>query len=107
MVKLLQPVDSGHAKNGDMLRGVLAAPLGGIQAGAPVQLTVVASAAAGQMTSYGELSLQVVSINGQMVLSDVVTAEGKEGKTILADDAPARGTEAVFPSDQPITLPTA
>ena len=104
-VRLQQPVDSGHAKNGDMLRGVLAAPVGEIPAGAPVQLTVVAVAAAGQITSNGELSLQVVSVDGKRLLSDVVTAEGKEGNKLMPDDAPGRGTEAIFPANQPITLP--
>lgn len=104
-VRLLQPVDSGHAKNGDTVRGVLAAPAGSAPAGAPVELTVVAVAAAGQISSNGELSLQVISIGGQMVLSDVITAEGKEGAKLLPDDAPARGTEAIFTPDQPITLP--
>ena len=104
-VRLLQAVDSGHAKNGQMVRGVLTAPLGNAPAGAPVELTVVAVAGAGQMASNGELSLQVVSVNGEEVLSDVITAEGKEGQKILPDDAPARGTEAIFTADQPITLP--
>ena len=72
-----------------------------------MELTVVAVAAAGQMSSQGELSLQVISIDGQSVLSDVITAEGKEGQKLLPDDAPSRGTEAVFTPDQPLTLPAA
>ncbi len=104
-IRLRQPVDSGHAKNGDTVYGVLTAPVGGVPAGAPVQLTVVAVAAAGQMFSNGELSLQVVSVNGERVLSDVITAEGKEGAKIMPDDAPGRGTEAIFTPDQPLTLP--
>lgn len=104
-VRLLQPVDSGRAKNGDTIQGVLAAPAGSAPAGTPVELTVVAVASAGQISSNGELSLQVVSIGGQMVLSDVITAEGKEGAKLLPDDAPALGTEAIFTPDQPITLP--
>jgi hypothetical protein len=106
-VRLKQPIDSGHAKNGDMIDGVLTAPAGSAPAGSPVKLTVVAAAAAGRMTSAGELSLQVVSINGQTVLSNVITAQGEEGKTILPDDAPARGTEAIFTPDKPIELPAA
>ena len=104
-VKLAQPVDSGHAKNGQMISGTLAAPLGSAPAGAPVKLTVVAAAAAGTMSSSGELSLQVISINGDPVLSDVITAEGKEGAKITADAAPERGTEAIFTPDEAITLP--
>ncbi len=106
-VRLQQTIDSGHAHNGDTVRGVLAAPLGRLPTGAEVGLTVVAAAAAGQLASSGVLSLQVISINGQQILSQVVTAEGQEGKKGLADDAPERGTEATFTSDQPITLPAA
>ena len=57
------------------------------------------------MSSNGELSLQVVSVNGERVISDVITAEGKEGAKILPDDAPGLGTEAIFTPDQPLTLP--
>jgi hypothetical protein len=85
----------------------LVAPVGGAPAGAPVELTVVAAAAAGQMTSAGELSLQVIRINGTTVLSEVVTATGEEGKKIIPDAAPERGTEAVFTPDKPLTLPAA
>ncbi|MGI4854817.1 MAG: hypothetical protein ACRYF4_12320, partial [Janthinobacterium lividum] len=106
-VRLQQSIDSGHAHNGDTVRGVLAAALGKLPSGAPVGLTVVASAAAGQISSNGTLSLQVVSINGEQVLSQVITAEGKEGQKTLPDDAPARGTEATFSADQPITVPAA
>lgn len=106
-VRLQNPVDSGHAKNGDILRGVLAAPVGDVPAGAPVELTVVAAAAAGQISSAGELSLQVIKINGDAVLSEVVTATGQEGKKVIADAAPERGTEASFTPDQTLTLPAA
>ena len=104
-VRLQQPVDSGHAKNGQMLGGVLTAPAGSAPAGTPVQLTIVSVVAAGQMKSNGELSVQVVSINGQDVISDVITAEGQEGPKLLPDAAPGRGTEAVLTPDQPLTLP--
>ncbi len=106
-VRLRQPVDSGHAINGQTVEGSLVAPLGQVPAGAPVRLTVVAVAKAGEIDSYGELSLQVVSVNGVPALSQVITAEGKEGVKILPDDAPARGTEAIFTPDQTITLPAA
>jgi hypothetical protein len=106
-VRLEVSVDSGHAKNGDIIRGTLVAPVGGAPAGAPVELTVVAAAAAGHLTSAGELSVQVISINGKPVLSDVVTAIGQEGRRILPDAAPERGTEAVFTPDKPLTLPAA
>lgn len=107
LVTLRQAVDSGHARNGDMLDGTLASPLAGLPAGTPVRLTVVSASRAGQLTSYGELSLQVVSIADKGVLSDIVTAQGKEGAKELPDAAPARGTEAIFTADQPISLPAA
>lgn len=106
-VRLQQVVESGHARNGDTVHAVLAQAVGKLPTGSPVSLTVVAAAPAGQLSSSGTLSLQVVSINGEQVLSQVITAEGKEGQKTLADDAPARGTEAVFTPDQPITLPAA
>jgi len=106
-VRLQSSVDSGHAKNGDTLRGTLVEPIGEAPAGAPVELTVVATAAAGQMTSAGELSVQVIRINGVPVLSQVVTATGQEGKKVIPDAAPERGTEAILTPDKPITLPAA
>jgi hypothetical protein len=106
-VRLKQAVNSAHAKNGDMLDGVLAAPLGRVPAGAPVKLTVVAAAAAGTMTSAGEISLQVVSVNGETILSNVITAEGEQGTSLSPDGLVSRGTEASFTPDKPIQLPAA
>ena len=107
LVKLRASVDSGRARNGDMIDGTLAAPVGSMPTGTPVRLTVVQAAAAGRLTSYGELSIQVVSIADRRVLSDTITAQGKEGPKELPDAAPARGTEAIFTPDQPISLPAA
>ena len=106
-LRLQQTVDSGHTKNGDTVYGVLTEALGKLPSGAPVSLTVVAAAPAGDVGSSGVLSLQVVSINGEQVLSQVITAEGKQGQTLLPDAAPARGTEAVFAPETIITVPTA
>jgi len=106
-VKLKSSINSGEAKNGDMVDGTLAEPVAGLPAGTPVRLTVVAAVAAGKMRSCGELSVQVVSINGEMVLSNVITAEGEEGKKILADDAPTRGTDAVLSPEKTLVLPAA
>ncbi len=106
-VRLRQPVDSAHAHNGDMLEGVLVEPAGSAAAGSPVKLTIVAASAAGQMASAGELSLQVVSINGETVLSNVITVLGETGKTYLADDEPNRGTEASITPETAIELPAA
>lgn len=86
---------------------MLVEPFGKLPSGAPVNLTVVAAAAAGEIGSSGVLSLQVTSINGEQVLSQVITAEGREGQKLLPDDAPARGTEAVFSPDTTITVPAA
>ena len=104
-VRLKTAIDSAHAKNGDMVDGVLTAPLGTAAAGSPVKLTVVEAAPAGSVSSAGELSLQVMSVNGETVLSSVITAEGEAAKTSIADDVPARGTEASFTPDKPIDLP--
>ena len=106
-IKLKTSVDSGHAHNGDMLDGTLAAAVGGMAVGTPVRLTVVQAAPAGRIASYGELSIQVVSIADHRVLSDTITAQGKEGAKELPDAAPARGTDAVFTADQTISLPAA
>lgn len=104
-ITLRAPIDSGHARNGDMIEATLAAPLAGLPAGTPVRLTVVQAARAGSLSSFGELSIQVVSIADRRVLSDTITAQGKEGPKELPDAAPARGTEAIFTPDQPISLP--
>lgn len=106
-VRLKQPVDSGHAKNGDTLDAVLAEPVGGQPSGTPVQLTVVLSLRAGMITSHGELSLQVIRIANHRVLSEIVTALGKDGPKELPDAAPSLGTEAGFSPDQVITLSAA
>ncbi len=106
-VQLQQRADSGHVRNGDMLRGTLSAPLAGLAKGTPVQLTVVQASRAGALTSAGELSLQVTRIGNYDVLSVIVTALGKEGKKEIADAAPAPGTEAEFPADQDLSFPAA
>ncbi len=106
-VQLKATADSGHLRNGDMVDAVLSGPLGGLPKGTPVKLTVVQSARAGILVSYGELSLQVTRIGNYAVLSDIVTALGKEGKKDIADSAPATGTEAVFSAGQDFTFPTA
>lgn len=106
-VRLASTVDSGHVKNGDTLNGTLEKPVGSMPVGTPVELTVVSAAAAGQMKSSGELSVQVVRIGGKDALSQVITAEGKEGAKLTADGAPERGTEAQLGPDQPLVLPAA
>ena len=107
VVRLRAAIDSGHAHNGDMIDANLNAPLGKLPAGTPVRLTVVQAAPAGVIASYGELSVQVVSVADHRVLSNTVTALGKPGAKELPDAAPSRGTEAVFSADQPLSLPAA
>jgi hypothetical protein len=107
VVHLNQTVDSGHVHNGQILRGTLIHAIGDAPAGSPVEITVVSAAAAGQMSSAGELSLQVTRINGSSVLSQVITAQGKMGPRTTPDADPARGTEAQITVDQQLTLPAA
>lgn len=104
-VHLDQGVDSAHATNGQRLHGKLVKPVGNVPAGSPVELTVVAVAAAGQMSSAGELSLQILRINGQDELSEVITAQGKQGSRLTADAARAKGTEASIFPQQILTFP--
>jgi hypothetical protein len=98
-VKLHQPVDSGHLRNGDMIEATLAAPVrvsngGTLPAGTRVGVTVLAVAAAGKLQSRGELTLQVTHVGAVGVLSDAQTFFGQEGHKDLPDSAPAKGTEA-------------
>ncbi len=106
-IRLATTADSGHLVNGNTVSATLSAPLAGLPAGTPVTLTVIMAARAGAMVSYGELSLQVTQIGNRDVLSDIVTALGKEGKKDIADAAPATGTEAEFPAGQDFTFPAA
>ena len=106
-VRLKDTVDSGHVKNGQTIRAMLVNAVPGAPAGSDVELSVVSSAAAGQMNSAGELSIQIVRINGSEALSQVITAQGKQGAALTADGAPARGTEAQLGPDQPLVLPAA
>ncbi|MEZ2347102.1 hypothetical protein [Terriglobus sp. RCC_193] len=104
-VHLDQAVDSAHAANGQRLHGKLVKAIGNAPAGSPVELTVVAVAAAGQMSSAGELSLQIVRMNGQDELSEVITVQGKQGLRLTADAAPAKGTEATVVPQQTLIFP--
>lgn len=107
VVHLNQSVDSGHVHNGQVLHGTLVHAAGNAAPGSPVELTVVSAAAAGQMSSAGELSLQVTRINGSNALSQIITAQGKMGPRPTADSIPERGTEAQITTDQQLTLPAA
>lgn len=104
-VHLDSDIDSAHATNGQKLHGKLAKAAGNAAAGSPVELTVVAVAAAGQMSSAGEISLQIARINGQDELSQVITTQGKPGPRPTADAAPAKGTEASISAQQTLIFP--
>jgi hypothetical protein len=107
VVHLNQTVDSGHVHNGQVLQGTLIRAAGNAPAGSPVEITVISAAAAGQMSSAGEISLQVTRINGSSALSQVITAQGKAGPRDVPDALPTRGTEAQITADQQLTLPAA
>lgn len=104
-VRLNAEIDSASAVNGQQLQGKLVKAAGTAPAGSPVELTVVAVAAAGRMFSAGELSLQIVRINGKDELSQVITMEGKQGARLTADAAPAQGTEASISPEQTLIFP--
>lgn len=104
-VHLDEEIDSARAVNGQILRGKLVKAAGTAPEGSPVELTVVAVAAAGRMSSAGELSLQIVRMNGQDELSQVITEQGKRGPRLTADAAPAKGTEASISPQQTLIFP--
>jgi hypothetical protein len=98
-VRLLKAVDSAHVRNGDMLDATLAAPVRTtdghmLPAGSRVGVTVLAVAAAGKISSRGEITLQVVHVGPVATLTDALTFRGELGHKDLADSAPAKGTEA-------------
>jgi hypothetical protein len=102
-VKLLAPIDSGRLHNGDIVKATLVAPLVRsdgkvLPAGTEVELSVIAVARAGMISSAGEASVQVVRVGSVPVLSNVETVHGQEGPKILPDSAPAKGTEATLPA---------
>ncbi|MGO4213451.1 hypothetical protein AB4Y89_13425 [Terriglobus sp. 2YAB30_2] len=106
-VQMQERVSSADARNGQVLRGQLTAAvtLEGrtFAVGAPVTVTVVAVAKAGEIDSAGELSLQVEAVGQEEVLSDVIVILGKKGTNELGD-APAKGTEAVVEAKSVLTF---
>ncbi|WP_263410292.1 hypothetical protein [Terriglobus tenax] len=97
-VRIQDAISSKDAQNGQFIRGVMAeaATVDGhsFPAGTLVEATVVSTSRAGQLTSAGELSLQVEKVGEQELLSDVTVVTGKEGAKDLPDSAPEVGTEA-------------
>lgn len=98
-VTLTAAVSSGVQKNGDTVQGKLASAvrtnMGFLPAGTPVKGTVVSAAKAGEIASGGVLSLQLTSVGGVHVITDVRDFSGAEGHKDVADAAPAKGAEAV------------
>jgi hypothetical protein len=102
-------ITSADVHNGQMVKGTLSLPLHTthgreLPAGTPVMATVVAVAPAGMISSYGELTLQIVQVGSIGVLSDVLVTRGKEGYKELPDAAPAKGTEAMVQHATPMTF---
>ncbi|NUQ29413.1 MAG: hypothetical protein HOQ35_12985 [Acidobacteriaceae bacterium] len=106
-VQMQERVSSADARNGQTLHGQLteAVTIEGrvFAVGAPVTVTVVAVAKAGEINSAGELSLQVEAVGQEEALSDVIVILGKEG-THEPGDAPAKGTEAVVEAKSVLTF---
>ena len=107
-VQMQEALSSADARNGQILSGQLTAAvtLDGrtFAVGAPVKVTVVAVSKAGELSSAGELSLQVEAVGQEEVLSDVIVILGKEGTRDLADSAPAKGTEAAVEAKSVLTF---
>ncbi|WP_263417120.1 hypothetical protein [Terriglobus albidus] len=107
-VQMQEGISSADARNGQTLHGQLteAITLEGrvFAVGAPVTITVVAAAKAGEIDSAGEISLQVEAVGQEEVLSDVIVILGKEGAKDLEDSAPAKGTEAVVKAKSVLTF---
>jgi hypothetical protein len=57
-------------------------------------VTVLAVAAAGKISSRGEITLQVTHVGAAAALTDALTFRGELGHKDLPDSAPAKGTEA-------------
>lgn len=98
-VRLLKTIDSAHVRNGDMVDATLAAPVHTsdghtLPAGTRVGVTVLAVAAAGKISSRGEVTLQVIHVGPAATLTDALTFHGQPGHKDLPDSAPAKGTEA-------------
>ena len=100
-LKLGRSIDSGQLKNGDTVAATLARPValspkGTLDAGTPVQITVVETLPAGRISSAGEFSLQVERVGPIVVSTDTLTYRGQPGHKDLPDSAPAAGTDAVL-----------
>jgi hypothetical protein len=98
-VRLQKTIDSAHLHNGDMLAAALTAPVRtsdgrSLPVGTRVDVTVLAVAPVGKISSHGEITLQVTRVGAVGVLSDALTFHGQSGPKELPDSAPAKGSEA-------------
>lgn len=108
-VKLARAIDSGHLRNGETVQATLSstvplAPKGTLQAGTPVELTVVETLPAGRLYAAGEFSLQIVRVGSVAVSSDTLTYRGQPGHKDLPDSAPAVGTNAGLAAGAELTF---
>lgn len=108
-VKLGRSIDSGRLKNGDtvsatLVKPVTLSPKGSLNAGTPVQLTVVETLPAGRIYAAGEFSLQIERIGSLAVYTDTLTYRGKPGHKDLPDSAPQVGTDAGLAAGAQITF---
>lgn len=108
-VKLGRSIDSGRLKNGDTVPGTLAnsvalSPHGALDAGTPVQLTVIETLPAGRIYAAGEFSLQIQRIGSLTVYTNTLTYRGKPGPKDLPDSAPQVGTDAGLPAGAELTF---
>ncbi len=98
-VKLGRSIDSGRLKNGatvpaTLTKSVPLSPRGMLNAGTPVELTVVETLPAGRIYAAGEFSLQIERIGSLSVYTNTLTYRGKPGHKDLPDSAPQVGTDA-------------
>lgn len=108
-VKLGRSIDSGRLKNGESVPATLAKPValtpnGTLQAGSPVELTVVETLPAGRIYAAGEFSLQIERVGSLGVYTDTLTYRGKPGHKDLPDSAPAVGTDAGLAAGAELTF---
>jgi hypothetical protein len=108
-VKLGRSIDSGRLKNGDTVQGTLVnavalAPKGTLEAGSPVDISVVETLPAGRIYAAGEFSLQLERVGSVGVYTDTLTYRGQPGRKDLPDSAPAVGTDAGLAAGAQLTF---
>ncbi len=102
-VRLSASLSSGVQRNEDTVAGVLMEAVTAssgkvLPQGTPVKVTILTAAKAGQVSSAGELSLEVLEVGSVPVVSNVLEFDGQEGRREVADANPEKGTEATVPT---------